>query len=143
MDRRNVFPSIIVFLHLCGFFLITDAFVFVICLELLTWPLAQIFAGPYWKHIIFIPFLLFLCCLPVIILVEAFRITLPVYNLVTLFFPLAALAILCLCATKYPQEGSAPKWTAYLLLFIASLAWLFLLSLAGIEIHLEIFHRGL
>ncbi len=143
MDRQNVFPLIIFFLHICCLFLTSGTFFLVVCLELITWPLAKKFAGPYWKHIIFIPFFLFVCCLPVIILAEAYNIKLPLFDLAIFFFPLVSVIILCFCGTKFPRGNRVPEGPAYLLLAIASPAWLILLFLAGITIHVEIFHRGL
>ncbi len=140
MDKKNLFPAIIFFLHICCFFIINIVLFFVLCLELITWPLAKKFAGPYWKHVIFIPFVLFACSLPLIICGEAYHTDLS--GLGTICFPIISLAILYFCGENLPREGKLPSWQAYLLITLAYPAWLFLLVVAWMVIHAEIFHRG-
>ena len=140
LDRQNLFPAIIAFLHVCCFFIVNIVLLLALCLELITWPFARKFAGPYWKHVIFIPFILFACGLPVIICGEAFHID--VSGLGSICFPIAALAILYFCGEKFPREGKLPSWEHYFLIVLPYPAWLFLLTCAWMVIHGEIFHRN-
>ena len=140
-EKHALFPWIIFLLHIFCFFIVEEIFFFVLCLELITWPFASKFAGPYWKHVIFIPLFLFVCCLPLIICGEAYLVD--VSGIIILCFPIASLATLYFCGDRYPQEGKLPEWPAYVLLALPYPAWLLLLFLAGLEIHTEIFHRCL
>ena len=147
LDRQNLFPAIILFLPVCCFFIISDAFFLLLCIELVTWPLAKRFAGPYWKHVVFIPFFLFLfCCLPAYICLEAYDIKDP--SLYAFFGFLAGLLIagiliLYLCGKKHPREGKPPSWPAYLLLVLPYPAWLLLFIFSSLTIHINLFDRTL
>ncbi len=141
MDRQKWLPATILMVHIGCFFLIRWAVLFMGVFELILWPIARKFAGPYWKHVILIPLFLFVsCCIPGIFLMEACHVD--VSGLIILF-PIASLIILCFCGAKFPQEGSVPSWQAYFLLALSYLGWSFITTLAFIAVHTGIYNRGL
>ena len=145
MDRQKLYRSVIVLLHACCFFTINAAFFFQLFIEWCTWYDARKSAGAYWKHVVLIPFFLFLCSLPVFLYVAGNRISVPDYVTIgyVVGFPITSLLILYLCGKIFPQEGSPPSWQAYVILLVSYPGWFFLFIFSMLIIHIEKFDHNL
>ncbi len=145
MDRQKLYRSVIVLLHVCCFFIIDEVFFLLLFHEWSIWYGGRNVVGPYWKHLILIPFFLFVCSLPVFLYVAAYRISVPDYASIgyVVGFPVVSALILWLCGKKFPQEGKPPSWLAYVSLLVSYIGWFFLFMFSMVIILVQKFHHNL